>query len=70
MIYIIPYNNRKKEHFMPANPNFKSVSVSKETHKQLESLAKSHFEVPVSIQTLIDFLLKQKLKGKRNGRSR
>jgi|TARA_R100001460_G_scaffold56344_1_gene95893 hypothetical protein len=54
---------------MPANPNFKSVSVSVDTHKRLESLAKSHFEVPVSIQTLIDFLLKQKIK-KKNGRSR
>lgn len=49
---------------MPANPNFKSVSVSVATHKRLESLAKNQFEVPVSIQTLIDFLIKQKIKKK------
>ena len=54
---------------MPANPNFKSVSVSVDTHKRLETLAKTQFEVPVSIQTLIDFLLKQEIK-KKNGRTR
>ena len=54
---------------MPANPNFKSVSVSVDTHKRFEKLAKTQFEVPVSIQTLIDFLLKQKIK-KKNGRTR
>ena len=54
---------------MAANPNYKSISVSRDTHKQLESLAKTKFEVPVSIQTLIDFLLKQKIK-KKNDRSR
>ena len=45
---------------MVANANFKSISVSVDTHKQLESLAKNQFEVPVSIQTLLDFLLKNK----------
>ena len=54
---------------MPANPNFKSVSVSVDTHKRLESLAKSHFEVPVSIQKVIEFLLDKEVK-KKNGRAR
>ena len=47
---------------MPDTSRFKSVSVSTSTHKHLESLAKSRFEVPVSIQKVIEFLLAKELK--------
>jgi|TARA_R110000787_G_scaffold80149_6_gene174633 hypothetical protein len=52
---------------MPDTSKFKSVSVSVMTHNQLESLAKSRFEVPVSIQKVIDFLLTKEAK-KKNGK--
>ena len=47
---------------------FKSVSVSMDTHDKLMSLAQNRFEVPVSVQKVIEFLLEKEIK-KRNGRS-
>ena len=53
---------------MPDISKFKSVSVSMDTHDQLMSLAQNRFEVPVSVQKVIEFLLEKEIK-KRNGRS-
>ena len=53
---------------MPDISKFKSVSVSTDTHKKLQSLAQNRFEVPVSVQKVIEFLLEKELK-KKNGRS-
>ena len=47
---------------------FKSVSVSIGTHDKHMSLAQNRFEVPVSVQKVIEFLLEKEIK-KRNGRS-
>ena len=58
---------------MPDISKFKSVSVSRDTHEKLLSLAQNKFEVPVSIQKIIEFLLQKELKrknGRSNGRSR
>ena len=58
---------------MPDISKFKSVSVSRDTHEKLLSLAQNKFEVPVSIQKLIEFLLQKELKrknGRSNGKSR
>ena len=52
---------------------FKSVSVSMDTHNKLMSLAQNRFEVPVSVQKVIEFLLEKEIKrknGRSNGRSR
>jgi hypothetical protein len=38
------------------------------THDKLMSLAQNRFEVPVSVQKVIEFLLEKEMK-KRNGRS-
>jgi hypothetical protein len=49
------------------------VSVSTDTHAKLLSLAQNRFEVPVSVQKVIEFLLEKELKrknGRSNGRSR
>ena len=46
-------------HYLDKKPKFKSVSVSRATHKKLASLAKNRFPVEVSVQTAIEFLLKQ-----------
>ena len=54
-----------KEEKMPNVEKFKSVSVSKDTHNKLISLAKNRFEVPVSVQKVIEFLLEQEMKNKR-----
>ena len=54
---------------MPDTSRFKSVSVSTSTHKLLESLAKSRFEVPVSIQKVIEFLLSKEVKGKKRAKA-
>ena len=54
---------------MPDTSRFKSVSVSTTTHKHLESLAKSRFEVPVSIQKVIEFLLAKELKVKKRAKA-
>ena len=54
---------------MPDISKFKSVSVSTDTHAKLLSLAQHRFEVPVSVQKVIEFLLEKELKKKRNGRS-
>jgi len=54
---------------MPDTSSFKSVSVSVTTHNQLKSLAEKRFEVPVSIQKVIDFMLEKELK-KKNGKTR
>ena len=53
---------------MPDISKFKSVSVSTDTHSKLLSLAQSRFEVPVSVQKVIEFLLEKVMK-KKNGRS-
>ena len=53
---------------MPDISKFKSVSVSMATHDKLMSLAQNRFEVPVSVQKVIEFLLEKEIK-KRNGRS-
>ena len=58
---------------MPDISNFKSVSVSMDTHNKLMSLAQNRFEVPVSVQKVIEFLLEKEIKrknGRSNGRSR
>ena len=54
---------------MPDISKFKSVSVSTATHAKLFSLAQNRFEVPVSVQKVIEFLLEKELKKKKNGRS-
>ena len=54
---------------MPDISSFKSVSVAKGTHDKLQTLAKTRFEVPVSIQKVIEFLIGEEIKGKNNGRS-
>ena len=53
---------------MPDISKFKSVSVSTDKHAKLFSLAQNRFEVPVSVQKVIEFLLEKELKRK-NGRS-
>ena len=58
----------EKESEMPDINKFKSVSVSKDTHEKLISLAQNKFEVPVSVQKVIEFLLEKEIK-KKNGRS-
>ena len=58
---------------MPDISKFKSVSVSTDTHSKLLSLAQYRFEVPVSVQKVIEFLLEKELKrknGRSNGKSR
>jgi hypothetical protein len=58
---------------MPDISKFKSVSVSTDTHAKLLRLAQNRFEVPVSVQKVIEFLLEKELKrknGRSNGRSR
>ena len=55
---------------MPDISKFKSVSVSTDTLLKLLSLAQNRFEVPVSVQKVIEFLLEKELKKKKkNGRS-
>jgi|TARA_X000001388_G_C2209349_1_gene114515 hypothetical protein len=53
---------------MPDTSSFKSVSVSVDTHRQLKTLAKTRFEVPVSVQKIIDFLLEKESKIKNKTR--
>ena len=53
---------------MPDISKFKSVSVAKDTYEKLTSLAQNRFEVPVSVQKVIEFLIEKELK-KKNGRS-
>ena len=53
---------------MPDISKFKSVSVSTDTHNKLMSLAQSRFEVPVSVQKVIECLLEKEIK-KKKGRS-
>mgnify|MGYP003110459750 FL=1 len=58
---------------MPDISRFKSVSVSRDTHEKLLSLAQNKFEVPVSVQKIIEFLLQKEMKrknGRSNGRAR
>ena len=58
---------------MPDISKFKSVSVSKDTYSKLTELAQNRFEVPVSVQKVIEFLLEKELKrknGRSNGRSK
>ena len=49
---------------MPDISKFKSVSVSTSTHDELVNMAKSRFEVPVSVQKVIEFLLSKERKKK------
>ena len=63
----------EKESEMPDINKFKSVSVSKDTHEKLISLAQNKFEVPVSVQKIIEYMLKKELRrknGRSNGKSR
>ena len=63
----------EKEDEMPDISKFKSVSVSMDTHNKLMSLAQNRFEVPVSVQKVIEFLLEKEIKrknGRSNGKSR
>ena len=57
---------------MPDISKFKSVSVSMDTHSKLLSLAQNRFEVPVSVQKVIEYMLTKEMKknGRSNGRSR
>ena len=58
---------------MPDISKFKSVSVSMDTHDKLMGLAQNRFEVPVSVQKVIEYLLEKEIKkknGRSNGRSR
>ena len=57
---------------MPDISKFKSVSVSTDTHLKLLSLAQNRFEVPVSVQKVIEYMLTKEMKknGRSNGRSR
>ena len=65
MPLILPIYEEDK---MPDISKFKSVSVSTDTHAKLLTLAQNRFEVPVSVQKVIEFLLEKELKRK-NGRS-
>jgi hypothetical protein len=58
---------------MPDISRFKSVSVSTATHNKLQSMAQKRFEVPVSVQKVIEFLLEKEMKrkhGRSNGKAR
>ena len=58
---------------MPDISRFKSVSVSVDTHDILINLAHGRFEVPVSVQKVIEFLLEKEMRkkhGKSNGKAR
>jgi len=52
---------------MPDISKFKSVSVSTDTHAKLLTLAQNRFEVPVSVQKVIEYMLTKEMK--KNGRS-
>ena len=65
MPLILPIYEEDK---MPDISKFKSVSVSTDTHAKLLSLAQNRFEVQVSVQKVIEFLLEKELK-KKNGKS-
>ena len=62
----------EKEDEMPDISKFKSVSVSTDTHAKLLTLAQNRFEVPVSVQKVIEYMLTKEMKknGRSNGRSR
>ena len=55
---------------MPDISKFKSVSVSMDTHSKLTALAQKRFEVPVSVQKVIEFLLEKEMKKRKNGKTR
>jgi hypothetical protein len=57
---------------MPDISKFKSVSVSTDTHAKLLTLAQNRFEVPVSVQKVIEYMLTKEMKknGRSNGKSR
>ena len=42
---------------MPDIKKFKSISVNKDTHDRLMGMSQDRFEVPVSVQTCINFML-------------
>ena len=70
MPLILPIYEEDK---MPDISKFKSVYVAAFTHAKLLGLAQNRFEVPVSVQKVIEFLLEKELKrknGRSNGRSR
>ena len=73
MLYLIPYNKLTKGKKMPDISKFNSVSVSMDTHDKLMCLAQNRYEVTVSVQKVIEFLLEKEIKkknGRSNGRSR
>ena len=57
---------------MPDISKFKSVSVSTDTQAKLLTLAQNRFEVPVSVQKVIEYMLTKEMKknGRSNGKSR
>ena len=55
---------------MPDISRFKSVSVSMNTHEKLTNLAQNRFEIPVSVQKIIEFLLEKEMKKRKNGKTR
>ena len=57
---------------MPDISKFKSVSVSTDTHAKLLTLAQNRFEVPVSVEKVIEYMLTKEMKknGRSNGKSR
>ena len=57
---------------MPDISKFKSVSVSTDTHAKLLTLAQNRFEVPVSVQKVIEYMLTKEMQknGRSNGKSR
>jgi hypothetical protein len=57
-----------KERKMPDISKFKSVSVSMDTHNKLMGLAQNRFEVPVSVQKVIEFLLEKEMKKRKNAK--
>jgi len=59
-----------KGKIMPDISRFKSVSVSMNTHEKLINLAQNRFEVPVSVQKIIEFLLEKEMKKRKNGKTR
>ena len=44
---------------MPNTNKFKSISISKDTWSELKNLSEIKFDVSVSIQTIINYLIKK-----------
>ena len=70
---LVPCPRKRKGKKMPDISKFKSVAVSTNTHNELQEMAKTRFEVPVSVQKVIEYLLtkeRKKKNGRSNGKSR